>query len=145
MKAKLILVFCLYVFSQKKKCFCFLFLNENHLDLNMRYCLFLHSGLFLLNLGKGYIRTNMHTTVHMELFIFKAREWQIEIQDMTLPPKLIWYVCVKNVKITRCVSKNVIQKFKSRVRIKENKQEEQCAQSKEWLLQLQIQALLKVS
>ena len=101
-------------------------------------------GFFRILEKATYIRTNMHMTVHMELFIFKAREWQIETQDMTLPPKLIWYVCVKNVKITRCVSKNVIQKFKSRVRIKENKQEEQCAQSKERLLQLQIQALLSM-
>ena len=130
------MTFCLWFFKKKKKCFSFLFLNENHLGFHMRYCLFLHHRWFLQNLGKSYIRTNMHTTaVHMELFIFKAREWQIETQDMTLPPKLIWYVCVKNVKITRCVTKNILQKFKSRLKIKENKQEGQCAQSKEWLLQ----------
>ena len=70
----------------------------------------------------------------MELFIFKARKWQIETQDMTLPPKLIWYVCVKNVKITRCVTKNVLQKFKSRISFKER----QCAQIKGRFLQLQI-------
>ena len=30
----------------------------------MRFHLFLHYGWFLQNLGKDFIRTNMHTTVH---------------------------------------------------------------------------------
>ena len=32
----------------------------------MRYHLFLHYGWFLQNLGKDFIRTNMHTTVFLK-------------------------------------------------------------------------------
>ena len=39
------------------------FLNENHRGFHMRQRLFLHTGWFLQNLEKGFIRTNMHTTV----------------------------------------------------------------------------------
>ena len=35
----------------------------------MRYHLFLHYGRFLQNLGKDFIRTNMHTTVVEKLFV----------------------------------------------------------------------------
>ena len=37
--------------------------NENNLGFHMRYHFFLHYGWFLQNLGKDFIRTNMHTTV----------------------------------------------------------------------------------
>ena len=40
------------------------YLNENNQPVHMRYHLFLHYGWFLQNLGKDFIRTNMHTTVH---------------------------------------------------------------------------------
>ena len=36
---------------------------ENQLGFHMRNHLFLHHGWFLQNLGKYFIRTNMHTTV----------------------------------------------------------------------------------
>ena len=41
-------------------------LNENQLGFYIRYRLFLHYGWFLQNLEKGFIRTNMHTTVIMQ-------------------------------------------------------------------------------
>ena len=52
--------------------FCFVFgywvfsiflLNENGRGFHMRERLFLHYGLFLQNLEKGFIITNMHRTV----------------------------------------------------------------------------------
>jgi hypothetical protein len=49
-----------WIFKRKKK---LLHLNENKQPLYMRYHLFLHYGWFLQNLGKDFIRTNMHTTV----------------------------------------------------------------------------------
>ena len=36
---------------------------KNNLAVHIRYHLFLHYGWFLQNLGKDFIRTNMHTTV----------------------------------------------------------------------------------
>ena len=47
----------------QKKFFLF-FLNEKTKGFHMRQHLFLHYGWFLQNLEKGFIRTNMHTTVH---------------------------------------------------------------------------------
>ena len=41
-----------------------LHLYENKQPVHMRYHLFLHYGWFLQNLGKDFIRTNMHTTVY---------------------------------------------------------------------------------
>ena len=50
--------------------FCFwLYLNENKQAVHMRYHLFLHYGWFLQNLEKDFIRTNMHTTVHLGFFV----------------------------------------------------------------------------
>ena len=46
-----------------KKKLCLFFPNGNQLGFHMRYHLFLLYGWFLQNLGKDYIRTNMHTTV----------------------------------------------------------------------------------
>ena len=40
-----------------------LHLNENEQPIHMRYHLFLHHGWLLQNLGKDFVRTNMHTTV----------------------------------------------------------------------------------
>ena len=40
-----------------------LYLNEKKQPIHMRYHLFLHYGRFLQNVGKGCVRTNMHTTV----------------------------------------------------------------------------------
>ena len=42
-----------------------LHLNENKQPVHMRYHLFLQYGWFLQNLGKYFIPTNMHTTVHL--------------------------------------------------------------------------------
>ena len=39
----------------------------------MRYHLFLHNGWFLQNLGKDFIRTNMHTTVALTDFLLTLR------------------------------------------------------------------------
>ena len=50
-----------FFFQKKKK---MLHLNENKQPVHMRYHLFLHYGWFLQNLGKDFIRTNMHTTVY---------------------------------------------------------------------------------
>ena len=47
----------------KRKMF---FLIENHHGFHMRCRLFLHYGWCLQNLGKDFIRTNMHTTVCMK-------------------------------------------------------------------------------
>ena len=44
--------------------FCF-FSMKNTKEVHMRQCLFLYYGWFLQNLEKGFIRTNMHTTVHV--------------------------------------------------------------------------------
>ena len=50
-----------YFFSKKQNIL--LHLNENKQPVHMRYYLFLQYGWFLQNLGKDFIRTNMHTTV----------------------------------------------------------------------------------
>ena len=47
---------------------------KNNFVFHMRYHLFLHYVWFLQNLGKDFIRTNMHTTVSYTLF-FWARIW----------------------------------------------------------------------
>ena len=52
-------VFCYWVFQ--KKIFWFI-LNENHHGFHM------HNGWFLQNLEKGFIWTNMHTTVNLITF-----------------------------------------------------------------------------
>ena len=54
------LAFWLLGFSKKN---CFVFCNANQLGFYMRYHLLLHYGWFVQNLGKDFIRTNMHTTV----------------------------------------------------------------------------------
>ena len=54
------LVFGYWVFQKQNILF---FLNENHHGFHMRQCLLLHYGWFLQSLEKGFIRTNMHTTV----------------------------------------------------------------------------------
>ena len=53
--------FLFFFFKKKKKKM--YHLNENKQPAHMRYHLFLHYGWFLQNLGKDFIRTNMHTTV----------------------------------------------------------------------------------
>ena len=53
--------FLLFGFKKKKKKL--FFLHENLLGFDMRYHLFLHYGWFLHNLGKDFIRTNMHMIV----------------------------------------------------------------------------------
>ena len=45
-------------------CWLFGFSYFFELGFHMRYHLFLHYGWFLQNLGKDFIRTNMHTTVY---------------------------------------------------------------------------------
>ena len=50
-----------FFFSKKKKKL--LQFNEKTKGFHMRYHLFLHYGRFLQNVGKGCVRTNMHTTV----------------------------------------------------------------------------------
>ena len=58
----LVFGFWLLGFSKKN---CLFLLNGNQLGFHMRYHLFLLYGWFLQNLGKDYIRTNMHTNVHV--------------------------------------------------------------------------------
>ena len=43
------------------------FINEQTKGFHMRYHSFLHYGWFLQNLGKDFIRTNMHMTVHTNM------------------------------------------------------------------------------
>ena len=57
------LIFQLRQFQIKKK---LLHLNENKQPVHMRYHLFLQYGWFLQNLGKDFIRTNIHTTVKLD-------------------------------------------------------------------------------
>ena len=45
---------------------------ENNLGFHIRYHFFLHYGWFLQNLGKGFIRTNMHMTVATEFLSLKS-------------------------------------------------------------------------
>ena len=47
-------------------------LNENKQPIHMRYHLFLHYGWFLHNLGKDFIRTNMHTTALIEPWLSRT-------------------------------------------------------------------------
>ena len=54
-----------FFFFKKKKIL--LQFNEKTKGFHMRYHLFLHYGWFLQNLGKDFIRTNMHTTVIKEI------------------------------------------------------------------------------
>ena len=49
--------------NPKKKLKKLLQFNEKTKGFHMRYHLFLHYGWFLQNLGKDFIRTNMHTSV----------------------------------------------------------------------------------
>ena len=51
------------IFFIKEKIWFLVFSNENNLAFHMRYHFCLHYGWFLQNLGKDFIRTNMHTTV----------------------------------------------------------------------------------
>ena len=55
--------FWIFLFKKKKKKL--LQFNEKTKGFHMRYHLFLHYGWFLQNLGKDFIRTNMHTTVNI--------------------------------------------------------------------------------
>ena len=58
--------FWIFFFKKKKKLH---HLNENKQPVHMRYHLFLHYEWFLQNLGKDFIRTNMHTTVTVAYFV----------------------------------------------------------------------------
>ena len=62
--------------------FKYFFPNENQLGFHMRYHLFLHYGWFLQNLGKDFIRTNMHTTVSAP-----------PIPKLSPPMRLVFWVC----------------------------------------------------
>ena len=77
------------------------FSNENNLGLYMRYHFFLPYRWFLQNLGKDFIRTNMHTTVYplclplcinemtfVQRFIFScmSRAWK---------EKKMWHHCLQ--------------------------------------------------
>ena len=62
-------------FVFKTKIFFIFFPMKNNLAVHMRYHLFLHYGWFLQNLGKDFIPSNMHTTVHKSLFN-KANEFK---------------------------------------------------------------------
>ena len=50
------------------------FTNENQLGFHMRYQLILHYGSFIQNLGKDFIRTNMHTTVSIGSFTIRVKQ-----------------------------------------------------------------------
>ena len=50
-----------------------LYLNENKQPVHMRYHSFLQYGWFLLNLGKDFIQTNMHTTEVCNLLLVSKK------------------------------------------------------------------------
>ena len=54
--------FGFWLLGFSKKIYFLFFPSENQLGFHMRYHLFLHYGWFLQNLGKYFIRTNMHMT-----------------------------------------------------------------------------------
>ena len=60
MKAK---VFFVRKKQKRKKKIVLFFINGKTKGFHMRQLFFLHYGQFLQNLAKGFIRTNMHTTV----------------------------------------------------------------------------------
>ena len=65
------------------KIFFLLHLNEKTKGFHMRYHLFLQYGWFLQNLGKYFIRTNMHTTV--ALLINSCNLWNEIWNSMSDP------------------------------------------------------------
>ena len=89
-------------------------LNENKQPVYMRYHLFLHYGWFFQNLGKDFIRTNVHTTVHgtqwvkvfsegVHILIFMRTLFHEIFTNGMLFRKLFWLMCgschIKNVLI----------------------------------------------
>ena len=77
-------------FFKKKK---MLHPNENKQSVHMRYHLFLHYGWFLQNLGKDFIRTNMHTTVgSKELGIYELESCPIFIGIFFAQFNQIWNI-----------------------------------------------------
>ena len=85
-----------FEFFFEKKCF-LLHLNENKQPVHMRYHLFLQYGWFLQNLGKDFIRTNMHTTViiwrkvfrqHLDDFLFWNVIW---FQKLSCKNVCLWF------------------------------------------------------
>jgi hypothetical protein len=59
----------------------------------MRQHLFLHYGWFLQNLKKGCIRTNMHTTVHLEIDICYKKKCEKCLEAENIPLKdLLFYI-----------------------------------------------------
>ena len=65
-----------------------IFPNENQLGFHMRYHLFLHYGWFLQNLGKDFIRTNMHTTVRQH-GCSGCLHLQF-LRDVSICPSIFW-------------------------------------------------------
>ena len=55
-----------FIEMKQKKISVLFFSNENKLGFHIRYHSFMHYGWFLQNLGKDFIRTNMHTTVSLK-------------------------------------------------------------------------------
>jgi hypothetical protein len=77
------------------------FSNGNQLGFHMRCHLFLHYGGFLQNLGKDFIQTNMHTTVHLsKLFVFCSPYLKIEKNRFSLGNNRFWRFVVFEEKIT---------------------------------------------
>ena len=78
-----------------------LYLNENKQPVHMRYHLYLQYGWFLQNLGKDFIRTNMHMTV----CCLKIIKWCAVSHNLNAPPLNINW-------ILRCEKKIVFLKHK---------------------------------
>ena len=65
--------------------------NETQLGFHMSYHLFLHSGWFLLNHGKDFIRTNMHTTAAALISDESSPlSWWRKISSLTMSSILLW-------------------------------------------------------
>merc|ERR1711971_1205233 len=83
--------------TQQSCDFFLLHLNENKQPVHMRYHLFLQYGFFLQNLGKDFIRTNMHTTVHPILVCSNGIPLKIFVPEIKVLPfiKFIKYLQVQ--------------------------------------------------
>ena len=78
----------IFFFKKKKKLLQF---NEKTKGFHMRYHLFLQHGWFLQNLGKYFIRTNMHTPVKFGLSEKKLKKhWKLPETSRNLGGHFGW-------------------------------------------------------
>ena len=68
--------YLIFFFQKRKSFFCFISMKTSSPFISGTYNLFLHYGWFLQNLGKDFIRTNMHTTVPFQ--IMQRSPWKEE-------------------------------------------------------------------